>query len=76
MPGTTGSGIKHGARAICLDTTASRFTGASIAGLVVGAMGVFVFAAAFLHWRRQRRRHRDGRFTQNASHTPAACGRL
>ncbi|MHC4502893.1 MAG: hypothetical protein ACYTFI_06280 [Planctomycetota bacterium] len=38
-----------------LDTTASRFTGASIAGLVVGAMGVFVFAVALRHWLSERR---------------------
>ena len=37
-----------------IDTTASRFTGASIAGLVVGAMGVFVFAVALRHWLNQR----------------------
>jgi hypothetical protein len=34
---------------------ASRFHGASIAGLVVGAMGVFVFAVALRHWLNQRR---------------------
>ena len=33
----------------------SRFTGASIAGLVVGAMGVFVFSVALRHWLNQRR---------------------
>jgi len=38
-----------------LDMTASRFTGASIAGLVVGAMGVFVFTVALRHWLRERR---------------------
>ena len=32
-----------------------RFTGASIAGLVVGAMGVFVFGAALRHWLERRR---------------------
>ena len=32
----------------------SRFTGASIAGLVVGAMGVFVFTVALRHWLRER----------------------
>ncbi|GAF89556.1 unnamed protein product, partial [marine sediment metagenome] len=32
-----------------------RWTGASIAGLVVGAMGVFVFAMAVRHWLRERR---------------------
>ena len=37
-----------------LDTTASRFHGASIAGLVVGAMGVFVFTVALRHWLRER----------------------
>jgi hypothetical protein len=37
-----------------LDTTAGRLTGASVAGLVVGAWGVFIFAAAFLHWRSRR----------------------
>ena len=35
---------------VTVDTTASRFTGASVAGLVVGAMGVFVFAVAFRDW--------------------------
>ena len=35
----------------------SRFTGASIAGLVVGAMGVFVFTAALRHWLNERRRN-------------------
>jgi len=38
-----------------VNTTASRFTGATIAGLVVGAMGVFVFAAALRHWLERRR---------------------
>ena len=38
-----------------IDTTASRFHPASVAGLVVGAWGIFVFAAAFLHWRRRLR---------------------
>ncbi len=42
-----------------LDTTASRFTGASIAGLVVGAMGVFVFTVALRHWLGERRRFRE-----------------
>jgi len=30
-------------------------TGASIAGLVVGAMGVFVFTVALRHWLKERR---------------------
>jgi len=33
----------------------SRFTGASIAGLVVGAMGVFVFSVALRHWLKERK---------------------
>jgi hypothetical protein len=41
-----------------VNATASRFTGASIAGLVVGVMGLFVFAAALRHWL-ERRRSRD-----------------
>jgi len=44
---------------LAVDTTRSRLTGASIAGLVVGAMGVFVFTTAFLHWCRQRRPHSE-----------------
>jgi hypothetical protein len=31
----------------------------SIAGLAVGAMGVFVFAAALRHWLGERRRFRE-----------------
>ncbi|MHC4199474.1 MAG: hypothetical protein ACYSU0_05740 [Planctomycetota bacterium] len=42
-----------------LDTAASRFTGASIAGLVVGAMGVFVFTVALRHWLGERRQFRE-----------------
>ena len=38
-----------------IDTTASRVHGASVAGLVVGAMGVFVFTVALRHWLNQRR---------------------
>ena len=44
---------------ISILTTASRFTGASIAGLVVGAMGVFVFTVALRHWLRERRKFRE-----------------
>jgi len=40
-------------------TAASRFTGVSIAGLVVGAMGVFVFAVALRHWIERRRAFDD-----------------
>jgi hypothetical protein len=38
-----------------IDTTASRFTGGSIAGLVVGAMGVFIFGLYLRAWLRERR---------------------
>jgi hypothetical protein len=40
---------------LVFDPTSSRLHGASIAGLVVGAMGVFVFAAALRHWLNRRR---------------------
>ncbi|MHC4199476.1 MAG: hypothetical protein ACYSU0_05750 [Planctomycetota bacterium] len=43
-----------------VDIAASRFHGASIAGLVVGAMGVFVFSVALRHWLVERRRFREG----------------
>jgi hypothetical protein len=43
-----------------LDTTASRWHPASIAGLVVGAMGVFVFGTALRQWRRERRAYGEG----------------
>ncbi len=33
-----------------VDTAAGRFTGASVAGLVVGAMGVFIFALHLNRW--------------------------
>jgi len=45
--------------AIFLDATASRFHPASIAGLVVGAMGVFVFTVALRHWLGERRAARE-----------------
>ena len=38
-----------------IDARRSRFTGASIAGLVVAAMGVFVFGLYFRSWLRERR---------------------
>jgi hypothetical protein len=41
---------EHTFDTLAADTTASRWHGASIAGLVVGAMGVFVFTAALRHW--------------------------
>ena len=44
---------------IAVDARRSRFHGASIAGLVVGAMGVFVFTVALRHWLRERRKFRE-----------------
>jgi hypothetical protein len=38
-----------------IDTTASRFTGASIAGIVVGAMGCFIFGLYLRAWLRERK---------------------
>jgi len=38
-----------------LHTTASRFHGASIAGIVVGAMGVFIFGLYLRRWVKERR---------------------
>jgi len=38
-----------------VDATRSRWTGASVAGLVVGAMGVFIFALHLRRWLRVRR---------------------
>jgi len=42
-------------REVCVDSTASRFHGASVAGLVVGAMGVFVLTVALRHWLKECR---------------------
>jgi len=42
-----------------INTAASRFTGASVASVVVGAMGVFVFTVASRHWLGERRRFRE-----------------
>ncbi len=44
-----------------LDNVASRFHPASIAGLVVGAMGVFVFSVALRSWLAERRHCREPR---------------
>ncbi len=38
-----------------LDTTEGRWHAASISGLVVGAMGVFIFGLAVRHWLKKRR---------------------
>ncbi len=45
-------GSKEG---LVVDVEAGRLHGASIAGLVVGAMGVFVFTVALRHWLKERR---------------------
>ena len=42
-------------RILALRTTASRFHPASIAGLVVGAMGCFIFGLYLRRWLRERR---------------------
>jgi hypothetical protein len=42
-----------------VDIRRGRLHGASIAGLVVGAMGVSVFTVALRHWLRKRRRFRE-----------------
>ena len=40
-------------------TTSSRFTAPSVVGLIVGAMGVFVFTVALGHWLGERRKFRE-----------------
>jgi hypothetical protein len=40
---------------VCVDTTASRFHGASITGLIVGVMGVAVFVMYLRTWLRERK---------------------
>ena len=45
---------------VCVNADVGRWTGASIAGLVVGAIGVFVFAVALRYWLNRRRAFRDG----------------
>ncbi len=40
---------------MALDATVGRWHGASVAGLVVGAMGVLVFAVYLRHWLKERR---------------------
>jgi hypothetical protein len=42
-----------------VDCTASRWNGASVAGLVVGAMGIFIFAIHLKRWLRVRGLARD-----------------
>jgi hypothetical protein len=42
-------------RVIWFDKSKSRLTGASVAGLVVGAMGVFIFGLYLRAWMRERK---------------------
>jgi len=42
-----------------VDTRSPRISGSAIAGLVVGAMGVFVFTVALRHWLGERRKFRE-----------------
>ncbi len=51
--------VTHYKDNLVLDTTASRFHPAGIAGLVVGAMGAFVFTVALRHWLGERRKFRE-----------------
>ena len=44
-----------GTGVLWIDTTASRFHSASIAGLVVGAMGCFIFGLYLRRWLRERK---------------------
>jgi hypothetical protein len=54
-------------RGLAVDTTASRFHPASITGLVIGAMGVFVFGLALRHWLNERRGFREEASGRNTS---------
>ena len=49
-----------GTNVLWIDATASRFHGASIAGLVVGAMGCFIFGLYLRRWLRKRKAAADG----------------
>ncbi len=42
-----------------VNALSGRFTGASVAGLVVGAMGVLVVTVALRHWLGERRKFRE-----------------
>ncbi len=59
VPSAVDDSPEHEEVATYVDSRARRFTGASIAGLVVGAMGVFVFTVALRHWLGERRRFRE-----------------
>jgi hypothetical protein len=62
VPGSEDGGRHEGNRLRFTNTlfvdarSRGRLTGASVAGLVVGAMGVFVLAVALRHWLGERRR--------------------
>ncbi|MHC5054447.1 MAG: hypothetical protein ACYTKD_06995 [Planctomycetota bacterium] len=45
----------HASDPVTVDMTASRFHPASVAGIVVGAMGVFVFGLYLRRWVKERR---------------------
>jgi len=47
--------VRWRANGVYLDGTGSRFHGASIAGLVVGAMGCFIFGLYLRRWLRERK---------------------
>lgn len=47
-------------RKVAVDCTHSRWHGATVAGFVVGAWGVFIFAVALGHWLGLRRGHTVG----------------
>jgi hypothetical protein len=49
--------LGFGSDELIVDATRGRFHAASIAGLVVGAMGAFVFTVALKHWLGERRAH-------------------
>jgi hypothetical protein len=47
--------LPDGRFSLATQLPASRFTGASVAGLVVGAMGCFIFALYLRRWLRERK---------------------
>jgi hypothetical protein len=60
-------GENHDGVAFIFDPSSSRWTPQTIAGLVVGAMGVFVFTVALRHWLRERRCFREDMKGHNQS---------
>jgi hypothetical protein len=51
---------------LAIDPAASRWTGASVAGLVVGAMGILIFALHLRRWLGVRRLTVDARIAFTA----------